>query len=1155
MNPLPAQRSKEETKWDTTLRAQQDRITFDLFRADRPSQQDVWKPAIPLAALNQPDSSEGAAFVSPDGAFLYFASDRVQRENESRNLDLFRSALTNGTLGEPENLGASVNTLADETEPALSPEGFTLVFSSNRAGTDRLYSTRAREIIRRSEWTAWNLPSRRSTWIIGLSILLAALLALAFWKRNQVAEQLWPARFIIGSIVINVLLLVMLAVWRFPEVFEAVANVFEDSVPAPDMLDESGHQSHEDGREAYEKVADLKSLEAESIPDVVKTVNEPTSIPEPNQRLSPTISAIAAKALPPDQVMFVTPTRSPRPTPKPKTDSPFSRRRPSLPTDALAMLDVTTAELPAESLPEEVTPTEQTPDISQAARDATEIPRERVTTIDTPNAAPPKAVADLPMKVVADPDVPAAVSQTNPFKKRPRNRREPIAAAESKLSDLPDQEVVLKEDPLSQANSPVQRVIKTNPTKPTAKLANTNPDATPGRLVATRPIPVSSKQLSTIQSNLPTPFSPRKRSRPVKAVASLDADLADIPTATEIPAKTSVEGTRPKFERTANVENTQNLSSRNTLAMAASPDARAVQLNPQSVEPKPNEIALASTAPNRTLKLPRKRIAPRIDSVIESADALDSEQLAEGESNPVATTPGAAEVPFDRQESAGGKSSPLSARSKSTILFDSLAGQLNAPQKPRENSIEVASIKFVRDPLQRRRPAVRSFVDTPATIPKEITDLPAGDAVSDDETVEASETVVERVNARLAADVATPRQQGGPASEIRNRIVVGEFSELTNDAPLALSPVASRLNRKRARAMKVALANDNVGLQALFTLRQGDTRRKYIKLLGGSEETERAVNLGLDWLAKNQSEDGGWDLRKHQAQTTSMTAGTGLGVLPFLAAGYTHNHSGKYQEVVRKAIQRLIKNQQESGELTSKGDAQRMYSHGIAAIALCEAYGMSQDKELKASAQKSLDFIVAAQHKGTGGWRYNPNDSADTSVVGWQVMALKSGEMAGLSVPVECYKQVGKWLNAVEAKQGPGGTFGYQNRNATPAMTAEGLLCLQFMGTQRNDPKMRYGADYVLRSLPERKQQLTSYYWYYATQAMYHMQGDYWETWNERTSKLLIETQQTTGKNAGTWNPIDRWEKSGGRVYATSLKLLMLEVYYRHLPLYEELEF
>lgn len=438
----------------------------------------------------------------------------------------------------------------------------------------------------------------------------------------------------------------------------------------------------------------------------------------------------------------------------------------------------------------------------------------------------------------------------------------------------------------------------------------------------------------------------------------------------------------------------------------------------------------------------------------------------------------------------------------------------------------------------------------------ETADVPIGDEGGTAETVEADEAAVERndTGSQLVASVETPRESSGPSRSVESRIVVGELAQKPNDAPPAFSPIASRLNRKRARSMKVALAEDNVGLQALFTLRQGDTRRKHIELLGGSEATEKAVSQGLEWLAKNQLEDGPWDLRKHQGSTKSNTAGTGLGVLPFLAAGYTHNIDGKYKETVAKAVAWLLANQEESGELRGKGDSQRMYSHGIAAIALCEAFAMSQDEALKEPAQKALNFIVASQHKPSGGWRYNPNEKADTSVVGWQMMALKSGEMAGLQVPSSSYELVKKWLASVENQKGPG-TFGYTDRNPRPSMTAEGLLCLQFMGTRRDDPRMLNGANYLLRSLPQKQQTLTSYYWYYATQAMYHMQGDYWETWNEKTKTVLIETQEQSGGNAGSWRPIDNWEKSGGRVYATSIKLLMLEVYYRHLPLYDQLEF
>ena len=229
-----------------------------------------------------------------------------------------------------------------------------------------------------------------------------------------------------------------------------------------------------------------------------------------------------------------------------------------------------------------------------------------------------------------------------------------------------------------------------------------------------------------------------------------------------------------------------------------------------------------------------------------------------------------------------------------------------------------------------------------------------------------------------------------------------------------------------------------------------------------------------------------------------------------------------------------------------------MYSHGIAAIALCEAYGMTQDPELKQAAQQALNFITAAQHSG-GGWRYKPGQPGDTSVVGWQVMALKSGEIAGLQVPQQTLAGAVRWLDSAEGKGNSRGRYGYTGPGGSIAMTAEGLLCRQFLGSDRNDESVRPGADDLLTQLPKKGKD-TSYYWYYGTQVMYHMQGEYWQQWNAAMRDLLIETQIKSGNLAGTWDATDSYEKSGGRIYATSLRLLMLEVYYRHLPLYRNLK-
>ncbi|MGZ0174538.1 MAG: TolB family protein, partial [Planctomycetales bacterium] len=85
--PVPVRRSApgEMPPWQTTLRAQQNLITFDLYRAQRDNGGEAWAAAEPLGTLNEASSSEGAAFVSHDGAFLYFASDRRRRDGEERN--------------------------------------------------------------------------------------------------------------------------------------------------------------------------------------------------------------------------------------------------------------------------------------------------------------------------------------------------------------------------------------------------------------------------------------------------------------------------------------------------------------------------------------------------------------------------------------------------------------------------------------------------------------------------------------------------------------------------------------------------------------------------------------------------------------------------------------------------------------------------------------------------------------------------------------------------------------------------------------------------------------------------------------------------------------------------------------------------------------
>src|SRR5262249_9130141 len=129
------------------------------------------------------------------------------------------------------------------------------------------------------------------------------------------------------------------------------------------------------------------------------------------------------------------------------------------------------------------------------------------------------------------------------------------------------------------------------------------------------------------------------------------------------------------------------------------------------------------------------------------------------------------------------------------------------------------------------------------------------------------------------------------------------------------------------------------------------------------------------------------------------TAGAAFGLLPFLAAGITHKSSGRaqddqYVKTVQRALSYLINKQGKDRAFPGT-----LYEHGLATLAMCEAFGLTADPQLKGPAQAALNFIAHAQDPNGGGWRYHPREPGDTSVVGWQVMALKSGQMAGLNVP------------------------------------------------------------------------------------------------------------------------------------------------------------
>jgi hypothetical protein len=397
------------------------------------------------------------------------------------------------------------------------------------------------------------------------------------------------------------------------------------------------------------------------------------------------------------------------------------------------------------------------------------------------------------------------------------------------------------------------------------------------------------------------------------------------------------------------------------------------------------------------------------------------------------------------------------------------------------------------------------------------------------------------VNDPLKQEVATLSPVDNPASDAVSAMLDGE-----NARALAAKGTGGILNG-RGKGNKLGLLASQ----------------------GGSKETEDAVHWGLEWLVRHQFPEGNWSLdhvplakgpSTGSGRSRSMVAATGMATLPFLASGYTHKE-GPYRRVVAAALKFIIENQQPSGLLQAPGDSALFYSHGLAAIPLCEAYALTKDPYLEGPAKGAIKFLLDTQNQ-KGGWRYNVGDGqCDTSVIGWQLMAMKSARLAGIDVPEEAFTRCKAFLDTVRMPSAPE-RFGYINERGRvivdhlPSTTSIGQLCLQFMGLPQSDPGLGKSVDFMLGN-PPNLQTRDCYYWYYATQVIHNVQGPKWDQWNRVMKRILVNSQNTDTKSTdhGSWDPNqptpDVWASSaGGRHMVTCFHILCLEVYYRYLPIY-----
>jgi hypothetical protein len=359
-----------------------------------------------------------------------------------------------------------------------------------------------------------------------------------------------------------------------------------------------------------------------------------------------------------------------------------------------------------------------------------------------------------------------------------------------------------------------------------------------------------------------------------------------------------------------------------------------------------------------------------------------------------------------------------------------------------------------------------------------------------------------------------------------------------------------------------------------YRSRFGPEKEVALESHGGSQETERAVALGLAYLASIQTSKGNWgspadfDKKYHHV----LVGKTGLALLAFLGAGHTPQSRSLYSDNTRRAIDFLLGIQDR--RTAHFGDSSS-YSHGIATYALAECFAITGEERLRPAIERAVGRILGEQirsgdERKIGGWSYYFLDGHDydawprVSITSWQVMALESARLGGIAVPEEAVDAardflLGSWDRRL-------GAFRYSHdprrlRSGYPTLpgsTPAALFALSLLGEDVGDSRYDAARRFVVERAPDGYRFTSSdafvlnargnlYFWYYGSLALLRSGGNQWNRWNTAMQDALLPAQQEDG----SWVPIDVYSQYAGddesdRSYTTSLCVLTLEVYYRY---------
>lgn len=644
-----------------------------------------------------------------------------------------------------------------------------------------------------------------------------------------------------------------------------------------------------------------------------------------------------------------------------------------------------------------------------------------------------------------------------------------------------------------------------------------------------------------------------------------------------------------------------------SVAVPALPQASVMPANSQSPDVSPPLVMPASVP---SVQLPRHDVLPDTTTIADNRVVISPIPSARAAALPnLAAPPAVSATNTEKQDESGSVkptiqiSAPVEVATRPSTdgsVSQMLAVPLNVPMSKPAESAQLPSPTFARadddvhvpdrvtarsvESIQSVRPHVAlpanptlasTSTDTSMSAQQAIRDLASGAMAARPSVSLPSTTTSEQVESPRSMAQNVPNRL--PSSEVLTPSVsLPRFDPMAateREAHMPRSPVAALVPMPR-RAAAASLPPVPPEPEAEppapvedFAQRREDQREELVQAMGGNERTEAAVKRALEWFASVQESDGHWDGRSFdascncggQAQVEADAAMTGMVLLCFLGAGHTHIDEGPHQQTVKRAIDWLVARQGPDGDLRRARDdpetpADTMYGQTVASVALCEALAMTRDASLVRPARGAVAFVAANLGRRDA--------SADeTAVFGWLLMALESARRAGIDLKAErerTFDAARRWLDSIAVRGRPGEYAHARGGDASVAMTAEAMFAQQILGVPRTSSRMAQSAELIRRAPPvwskataDQPDGAPTYYWYYATLALFEHQGasgEIWREWNERLVPALLDNQRTDGRAAGSWDPQDHWSRLGGRLYQTAVCTLSLEAYYRYLP-------